>query len=105
MTRITVTNRSGETHSIDAEPTLTLMEVIRDNSNGELLAICGGCCSCATCHVYVDPAFKDALPAMTDDEDGLLDGTSHRTSSSRLSCQIRISDSLEGLRVTIAPED
>jgi 2Fe-2S ferredoxin len=81
------------------------MEVIRDNGIDELLALCGGCCSCATCHVHVDPAFADKLPAMSEDESDLLDSSDHRNERSRLSCQIQFSAALDGLKVTIAPED
>ena len=105
MPTITVISREGEARNIEADTDLTLMEVIRDNGFDELLALCGGCCSCATCHVHVDPAFIDKIPAMGEDENDLLDSTDHRTEMSRLSCQIQITDSLEGLSVTIAPED
>ena len=81
------------------------MEAIRDNGFDELLALCGGCCSCATCHVHVDPAFADKLPAMSEDEDDLLESSDHRNESSRLSCQIAFTSDLDGLKVTIAPED
>jgi 2Fe-2S ferredoxin len=81
------------------------MEIIRDSGFDELLALCGGCCSCATCHVYADPSFAGALPAMSEDENDLLDSSDHRTGESRLSCQIAFSEALDGLRVTIAPED
>ena len=81
------------------------MEAIRDNGFDELLALCGGCCSCATCHVHVDPEFADLLPAMTGDEDDLLDSSDDRDATSRLSCQIPFSDALDGLRVRIAEED
>ena len=106
MPHITVTTRDGEQHVVDAEVNQTLMEVIRNNSIEGLDAICGGCCSCATCHVYVDPEFIDRLPPLSEDEDILLDGSNHRrTDVSRLSCQIRMSESLEGLKLEIAPED
>lgn len=79
------------------------MEAIRDNGFDELLALCGGCCSCATCHVYVEhPNFMDSSGA---DEGDLLDSSDFRTSSSRLSCQVKLSDDLDGLTVRIAPED
>jgi 2Fe-2S ferredoxin len=81
------------------------MEIVRDAGIDELLALCGGCCSCATCHVYVDPTFADRLPPMAEDESDLLDSSEHRTAASRLSCQIRFGPGLDGLRVTIAPED
>jgi 2Fe-2S ferredoxin len=81
------------------------MEIMRDEGIDELLAMCGGCCSCATCHVHVDPAFTDKLLAMDEDEDDLLDSSVHRNDRSRLSCQIRFDERLEGLKVTIALED
>ncbi len=105
MPRLTVTTRSGETSEIDVGDGLTVMEAIRDNGFDELLALCGGCCSCATCHVHVDPAFADKLPAMSEDEDDLLESSHHRVATSRLSCQLPFSGDLDGLRVTIAPED
>jgi len=80
-------------------------EAIRDNGFDELLALCGGCCSCATCHVHVDPAFKDKLPPMSEDEDDLLESSDHRVETSRLSCQIEFTAELDGLKVKIAPED
>lgn len=81
------------------------MEIIRDNGFAELLALCGGCCSCATCHVYVDDSFAAVLPAISPDESDLLGSSAHRTPQSRLSCQIAFNDALDGLKVTIAPED
>jgi 2Fe-2S ferredoxin len=105
MTKVFVTTREGEQRTSNGGGHRTLMEIIRENGIEELLALCGGCCSCATCHVYVDPAFADKLPAMSADEDGLLDGATHRKETSRLSCQIRVTEALDGLRVTIAPED
>ncbi|MET0363398.1 MAG: ferredoxin, partial [Sphingobium sp.] len=71
----------------------------------DMLALCGGCCSCATCHVFVDAEFADRLPAISDDENDLLDTSSHRNEHSRLSCQIMLTEDLSGLRVAIAPED
>ena len=105
MTKVTIISRNGEGREVDAENGLSLMEVIRDNGFDELLALCGGCCSCATCHVHIDPAFTDRLLKMSADEDDLLDSTDHRNDTSRLSCQIPVSDALNGLIVTIAPED
>jgi len=105
MPNITVVNQSGEETIVAAATGRTLMEVIRDNGFDELLALCGGCCSCATCHVIIDPAFADKLPKLSEDENDLLDSSDHRTEFSRLSCQVPITDALEGLRVTIAPED
>ena len=105
MPKLTVVTRAGEERTVEAEAGLTVMEAIRDNGFDELLALCGGCCSCATCHVHVDPAFVDLLPAITEDEDDLLDSSDSRDATSRLSCQIPFTDALDGLKVTIAVED
>lgn len=105
MPQITVVNQSGEATSLDAPTGRTLMEVIRDNGFDELLALCGGCCSCATCHVHIDASFMDKLPKMSEDENDLLDSSEHRNEFSRLSCQVPVTDALEGLTVTIAQED
>lgn len=105
MPKLIVTTREGETSEIEVENGLTVMEAIRDNGFDELLALCGGCCSCATCHVHIDPAFAEHLPAMSEDEDDLLESTEHRNATSRLGCQIPFTPELDGLKVTIAPED
>ncbi len=105
MPNLVVVSRSGEEKTVDAAVGLSVMEAIRDNGFDELLALCGGCCSCATCHIHVDPAFADKLPAMSEDENDLLDSSDHRGPNSRLSCQLQMTADLNGLRVTIAPED
>ncbi len=105
MPQLTVVTRQGEERTVEGEVGLSVMEVIRDNGFDELLALCGGCCSCATCHVHVDPAFADRLPAMSEDEDDLLDSSSTRDATSRLSCQIQFTGALDGLKVRIADED
>lgn len=105
MPTVIVKSRAGEERQIDAEPGISLMENLRAQGVDDILAICGGCCACATCHVYVDSAFADLLPPMSDDEYDLLSCSSGYSEQSRLSCQIEMSDALEGLRITIAPED
>ncbi|OYW50820.1 MAG: ferredoxin [Novosphingobium sp. 28-62-57] len=105
MPKIVVVNRAGEEKTVEADAGLSVMEAIRDNGFDELLALCGGCCSCATCHVYVDPAFADKVSPMSEDENDLLDSSDHRNETSRLSCQVQLTSALDGLRVTIAPED
>jgi 2Fe-2S ferredoxin len=102
---IKVVKRDGSETEIDAAPGLSLMEVIRDAGFDELLALCGGCCSCATCHVHIDEASMSRLPAMSEDENDLLDSSDHRNENSRLSCQIPVSPELDGIVVTIAKED
>lgn len=105
MTKLVVVSRDGSEQVIEADAGISVMEAIRDAGMDELLALCGGCCSCATCHVYVDPDFADKLPALSEDENDLLDSSDHRTEASRLSCQLKVSADIDGLRVTIAPED
>ncbi len=105
MAEIFVTTREGTEKTLKATPGLSVMEIIRDGGIDELLALCGGCCSCATCHVMVDSAFADLMPPVGADEGDLLDSSDHRTAASRLSCQIAFTPALDGLRVTIAPED
>lgn len=105
MITIQVTLRDGSTRAVSTEAGRTLLEAIREAGIDDLLALCGGCCSCATCHVFVDPAHPEATVPPTEDEDALLDCSEHRRSGSRLSCQIRLEEMLDGLAVTIAPED
>ncbi len=105
MPKLIVVTREGEERTVDGDAGLSVMEVIRDNGFDELLALCGGCCSCATCHVHVDPEFAAKLPPMSEDENDLLDSASDRNDQSRLSCQIPFTDALDGLKVTIAAED
>jgi len=105
MPKLIVTTREGETREIDADEGLTVMEAIRDEGIDELLALCGGCCSCATCHVFVDTDSADKLPELSEDESDLLDSSEHRNAKSRLSCQVVLTADLDGLKVTIAPED
>jgi 2Fe-2S ferredoxin len=105
MPKLIVVNRAGEESTIEADTGLSVMEAIRDNGFDELLALCGGCCSCATCHVHVDAEWADKLPPVSADEDDLLDSSDHRNATSRLSCQIQMTAALDGLKVAIAPED
>jgi 2Fe-2S ferredoxin len=105
MPKLIVTTRSGETSTVDVGDGLTVMEAIRDNGFDELLALCGGCCSCATCHVHVDPEFFGKLPPISEDEDDLLDSSGDRDAFSRLGCQIPFTPDLDGLKVRIAQED
>lgn len=81
------------------------MEALREGGIDELLALCGGCCSCATCHVILEPQACSALDSMNMDEEELLDSSSHRRLSSRLACQVPVSALLDGSIVTVAPED
>lgn len=103
MPNVTVTTREGEVVEIIATGR-SLMEALRNAAIYEVLGLCGGSCACATCHVYVDPAFA-GLPKMSADEDALLDSSPYRKENSRLSCQIPVTEAIDGLSVTVAPED
>ena len=105
MPLLIVTNRNGEESQVDVPSGLSLMQVLCDAGFDEVLALCGGVCSCATCHVYVAGDAASGVTAMGEDENILLDSSSHRLEASRLSCQILVSDELDGLRIQIAPED
>ena len=104
MAELKVVDRDGVEHSVDAKPGLKVMETLRELEFG-VAAICGGMCSCATCHVYVDPAWNDRLPRRQSDEQDLLSELSHHKENSRLSCQVEMTDALAGLKVTIAPDE
>src|SRR3954462_14114373 len=104
MTLMRVVDRDGVEHQVDAKTGLKVMENLRELEYG-VAAICGGMCSCATCHVYVDAAWTDKLPPPQSDEGELLQELSHFTDQSRLSCQIEFTPALAGLRVTIAPDE
>lgn len=104
MPTVRVTDRDGVEHELQAPSGAALMEPLRDMDDG-VAAICGGMCSCATCHVYVDPAWVSKIPAAMSDETDMLGDLSHRKPNSRLSCQIMLSEAMAGLKVTIAPEE
>lgn len=104
MVTIQVIGRGSDAYTISAAPGMSLMEALRDNGIDEVLALCGGCCSCATCQVYVETGPAEAQTSGSADEDDLLDGSNHRQANSRLSCQLMLDGCHDGLVVRIAPE-
>ncbi|MDI7773871.1 2Fe-2S iron-sulfur cluster-binding protein [Asticcacaulis sp. EMRT-3] len=100
---IVCTDREGVVHKLPALEGWRVMEIIRDNGL-QIKAECGGALECATCHVYVDPAWTDKLVPKSDEEDEKLDEAFLVKRTSRLSCQILMRDDLDGLEVTLAPE-
>ena len=104
MPLMRVVDRDGIEHEVEARAGLKVMENLRELDYG-VAAICGGMCSCATCHVYVDPAWVDRLPAAMSDEREILSELVHAEDNSRLSCQIEFTPALAGLRVAIAPDE
>ena len=105
MAKLIIVGRDGTEQTVEGKTGWSVMENIRNAGFDELLALCGGCCSCATCHCHVDEEWLAVLPPMQGDEDDLLDSSSHRQPNSRLTCQIEFGEALDGLRVQIAPED
>jgi ferredoxin, 2Fe-2S len=105
MPRLTIVTRTGAESDVIVQNGRSLMDAIYNAGIKDLLAICGGSCSCSTCHVYIDPAFATRLPPMHEDENDMLQIANRRTADSRLSCQIPVTDSLDGMRLTITPQD
>lgn len=99
--KIFVTDLDGVEHALEAVEGWRVMEIIRDYGLS-IKAECGGACSCATCHVYVDDAWIDKIPEMREDEEEMLDEAFDVQDNSRLSCQIILDDDLDGLKVTLA---
>ena len=103
MPTVWLTRRNGATEQVEATSGRSLMLNIR--KPGQIQAICGGCASCGTCHVYVAEDWLDRLPPISADEETILAFSDWRQANSRLSCQIKVVESLDGLCVTVAPED
>ena len=100
MAKITYIEHSGARHEVDVPNGLTVMEGARDNGIPGIEADCGGACACSTCHVYVAPEWVDTLPAKEDMEEDMLDfAYEPDPARSRLTCQLTVSDALDGLVV------
>ena len=101
MPKITFIEHNGTEHPVDAEVGSSVMRAAIDNLVPGIDADCGGECSCAPCHVYVDPEWMDKVGRPEDREESMLDLNPEREQNSRLSCQIPVSDELDGLKVTV----
>ncbi|MFT3966603.1 MAG: 2Fe-2S iron-sulfur cluster-binding protein [Sphingobium sp.] len=102
--KVTFVEASGAQRPVDAEEGLSLMEIARQNGVEGIMGDCGGACSCATCHVFVDEAWREKVGAPDDIELDMLDMVSDvAQDNSRLCCQIRMREELDGLTVTVAP--
>ena len=105
MVKLVVTDRAGRTVEVGGHTDISVMENIRD-LNDSVDAICGGLCSCATCHVLIDPSWIEKLPPRGEEEAILVgDSANYDHERSRLSCQIRLTEDLDGLTLTVAPEE
>jgi 2Fe-2S ferredoxin len=105
MPKLQITDLSGAVTTLDANSGETLMESLRDNGYDDILAICGGVCSCSSCHVYIEGEWASKLKGAGEDEHQLVSSTEHYKENSRLSCQITLSDDMDGMEVTIANQD
>ena len=103
MPKLIVTDREGARHEVEGQAGWSVMEVIREN-NLPVEAACGGCCACATCHVYVAEDWLPKLESAGSDESMMLDEAFEVRDNSRLSCKIKFGQALDGLEVTLAPE-
>ena len=104
MTKLTIIAFDGTQHDFDVQNGSTVMENAVRNSVPGIEAECGGACACATCHVYVDEAWREATGKPSAMEESMLDFAEEVEPNSRLSCQIRVSDALDGLVVRL-PEN
>ncbi len=104
MVKITFVQEDGTRQVVEAAPGLTVMEAAKTEDVPGIDAECGGACACATCHVYVDEAWADKLPAAQQQEIDMLDFGVAVQENSRLSCQIKMTPEIDGLKVTLAPE-
>ena len=103
MGAIFVKDREGKSHKLRADAGSTIMEIIRD-AGLEIEAACGGCCACATCHVYVSEIWLKRLKTMDEEENSMLDQAFFVNNSSRLSCQLEFDEKINGIELTLAPE-
>lgn len=101
MIRVTYRAASGEEHVAEAMPGMTVMEAALSAGVPEILGLCGGICSCATCHVHVDPAWVEKITPPDSEEGAMLEAIDHKAPTSRLGCQIKLDDSLDGLLVHV----
>ena len=101
--KIIITDRDGKKQILQGDNNLTLMEIIRDQGV-DIEAACGGCCACATCHVYINDKWLNKLEPRDEDEESMLDQAFDVKINSRLSCQINLTDELDGLELELAPE-
>lgn len=105
MAKINVTTRAGQVVVLDGKVGHTLMENLRDNDL-DVEAACGGSCSCATCHVFIDDAWLEKIVPRSDDELELVEQTTfYKGKNSRLSCQIKFTEALDGITLTVAPAE
>ena len=105
MPKVVYITLDGNRHEVEVENGYSVMEGAINNNIDGIVAECGGACACATCHSYIDEAWSAKLPEMDDMEDSMLDAAYERKDTSRLTCQIEMSDELDGLVVHVADNE
>ena len=103
MPTLTFIQPDGSRRDVEGQVGYSVMEAATLNNIPGIEAECGGACSCATCHVHVDPDWLAKLPPMEPMEDAMLDAANDRQASSRLSCQLEVTEAFDGLVVTVVP--
>jgi 2Fe-2S ferredoxin len=101
MVKLIFVEHNGNRHEVDADVGRSVMEVAADNGIPGILADCGGFCSCATCHVYIEAPWQEQIAEMAEDEGGMVECAIAAKASSRLSCQVKVLESHNGLEVHI----
>ena len=101
MVKITFVQEDGTRQEVDVQPGLTVMEAAKTEDVAGIEAECGGACACATCHVYVEPEWREVVGPPSEMEEDMLDFAFDVREESRLSCQIRVSEKLDGLVVKV----
>jgi 2Fe-2S ferredoxin len=101
--KIRVTDQDGNKHELEGDSNSTLMEILRD-AGLDIEAACGGCCACATCHVYINDNWLQKISSKDDDEESMLDQAFDVRNTSRLSCQINLSEDLDGIELELASD-
>lgn len=104
MPKITFIESNGTAHEVEAEVEMSLMEAATINMVPGIDGMCGGICSCATCHCYIPDDWKDKLPAMETGEEIMLETANHVTANSRLGCQVSITEDMDGITINLPEE-
>jgi 2Fe-2S ferredoxin len=102
MPKVVFQDVEGRRRELEVEAGTTLMEAAVDNDVAGIVAECGGACACATCHAYVADAWVGRLPPLSDMEDAMLDSAAERRPTSRLTCQVEMTDALDGIELEVA---
>jgi len=105
MPKVNYVQPDGKTQQVDVPVGHSLMEGAIDNSVSGIVAECGGACACATCHAYIDDTWLSKLDDLQEMEDAMLDAANERKPNSRLTCQIEMTEALDGIVVTVANND